>query len=110
MRTLLAVLAALAATTSAAHANYGYCFTHGLLGGTKVVVHDQVREADFWDGATVIAYRQSLEASHRFRFGPLTCPGFDTQKEAQDSLTQLRRASVEQGFADFPFPPQPVVD
>ncbi|MBG0811148.1 hypothetical protein IY145_17395 [Methylosinus sp. H3A] len=110
MRTLLAVLAALAATTSVARANYGYCFTHGLLGGTKVVVHDQVREADFWDGATVNAYRARLESAHRFHFGALTCPGFETEKEAQESLALLRRVSVEQGFADFPYPPQPAVD
>lgn len=110
MRTLLAVLAALTATTSAARANYGYCFAHGLVGGTRVVVHDHVREADFWDGATVNAYRALLESAHRFRFGPLTCPGFDTEKEAQESLARLRRVSVEQGFADFPFPPRPAVD
>jgi hypothetical protein len=106
MRTLLAALIALTATTSLAHANFGYCFAPGLMGGTKVFVHDDVHEADFWDGATVKAYRKLLEDSHRFRFGPLTCPGFDTEQEARDSLAKARRASLDKGFAEFLFPPR----
>jgi hypothetical protein len=87
-----------------AFANYGYCFAKGLLGGTKVFIHTVVHEADFWDGATVYAYRAELENSHRFRFGPLTCPGFDTEAEAKEHLAATRTAHLRDGFAEFIFP------
>jgi hypothetical protein len=107
MKSLYIAIVGLVAATSAAQANYGYCFTPGLMGGTKVIVHDQVREADFWDGATVAAYRKLLEESRRFRFGSLTCPGFDTQADADESLAKLRQTFLENGYADFPFPVRP---
>lgn len=110
MKFLLIALIALAAMTGGARANYGYCFTLGLMGGTKVFVHDYVREADFWDGDTAKAYRKLLESSHRFRFGALTCPGFDTEPEATESLAILRRTYLESGLADFPYPPKQSTD
>lgn len=110
MRSWAIACIVLASTASAAQANYGYCFTRGLMGGTKVLVHDDVREADFWDGATVDAYRKTLEGSHRFRFQSLSCPGFDTEVEARDSLAKLRRASVESGFAEFLYPQKRATD
>lgn len=104
MKCLYIAMLALAAATGAAQANYGYCFTPGLMGGTKVIVHDHVHEADFWDGATVSAYRKLLEDSRRFRFGALTCPGFDTEAEANDNLAKPRQTFLENGYADFPYP------
>jgi hypothetical protein len=104
MKCLYFAIIALLATTGGARANYGYCFTPGMMGGMKVIVHDHVREANFWDGATVDAYRRLLEDSHRFRFGALTCPGFDTEGEANDSLAKVRQTFLESGYADFPFP------
>jgi len=85
-------------------ANYGYCFTNGTMGGTKVFIHESVRDADFWDGATVTAYRSGLEQSHRFRFGPLSCPGFDTEDEARESLASARSYFLGRGFAEFVYP------
>ncbi len=80
------------------------------MGGTKVLIHDDVHEAEFWNGATVDAYRNTLETSHRFRFGRLTCPGFDTEGEAAESLAKVRRIYLENGYADFTFPPRPAAD
>jgi hypothetical protein len=65
-----------------------------------------VHEAEFWDGQTVDGYRGLLETANRFRFGALTCPGFDSETEARESLTRLRQTFVEKGYADFPFPSQ----
>lgn len=104
MKRYLLALAAVLASSGAATANYGYCFTQGLMGGTKVFLHDHVHEAEFWDGKTVDTYRNLLQAAERFRFGTLTCPGFDSETEARDSLTKLRKTFLDNGFADFPFP------
>jgi hypothetical protein len=110
MKTLAIALSVLAWTASEARANFGYCFTKGLMGGTKVLVHDNVREAEFWKGDTVEAYRKILEGSHRFRFESLSCPSFDTELEARDSLTKLRLASLENGFAEFLYPQMGAAD
>jgi len=98
------VLVSLALSATPAYANFGYCFTRGLLGGTKVFIHDAVREADFRDSAVVNAYRTELEGSHRFRFGPLSCPSFDSETEAKEHLASTRTALLQQGFAEFTFP------
>lgn len=101
MRRLFVVAFALAASSDVAHANFGYCYTPGLMGGMKVIVHDQVREGDFWDGATVNAYRRTLEESRRFRFGTLTCPGYDTEAEAIESLSKIRQTFLENAIRIF---------
>jgi len=67
-------------------------------------LHDAVREADFWDGATVNAYRAELESSHRFRFDSLSCPSFDSEAEAREHLAGVRAALLQQGFAEFIYP------
>ncbi len=36
------LMVALASSATPAAAEFGYCFTQGLLGGTKVFVHDAV--------------------------------------------------------------------
>jgi hypothetical protein len=103
MKAALVVLA-LALQVPSARANYGYCFTRGLLGGTKVFIHNAVHEADFWDSATVNAYRAELENSHRLRFASLSCPGFDSEAEAKEHLASTRRLYLEGGFAEFTYP------
>jgi len=98
------VAAAFTLHAAPAFANYGYCFTNGLMGGMKVFIHDAVHEADFQDGATVNAYRVELEQSHRFRFGSLTCPGFESEAEAADHLALIRTTYLRQGFVEFKYP------
>ena len=98
------LIVALASQVTPAAAQFGYCFTQGLLGGTKVFVHDAVREADFLESEGVNAYRAELENSHRFRFGAVTCPSFASETEALQHFAGTRTLALHDGFAEFVFP------
>jgi hypothetical protein len=98
------LIVALASSATPAAAEFGYCFTQGLLGGTKVFVHDAVREADITESESVNAYRAELENSHRFRFGAVTCPSFSSEVEAQQHFAGTRTLALHDGFAEFIFP------
>ncbi|QGM46410.1 hypothetical protein [Methylocystis heyeri] len=101
------LLAVCALCVTPAAANYGYCFTPGLMGGTKVFIHEAVREDEFWDGAVVKAYRSDLENARRFRFTALSCPSFDTESEAQEHLAATRTQFLRRGFTEFLYPMRP---
>ncbi|MFY9655790.1 MAG: hypothetical protein WAK01_04260 [Methylocystis sp.] len=98
------LIVALASLVTPAAAQFGYCFTQGLLGGTKVFVHDAVREANVAESESVNAYRDELENLHRFRFGSVTCPSFVSEVEAQQHFAGARTLALREGFAEFIFP------
>jgi hypothetical protein len=98
------VVVALGFQVTPGAAEFGYCFTQGLLGGTKVFVHDAVREPDFSESESVNAYRAELENSHRFRFGAVTCPSFASETEALQHFAGTRTLALHDGFAEFVFP------
>jgi hypothetical protein len=98
------IIIALASYAKPAAAEFSYCFTQGLLGGTKVFLHDAVREADLTESESVNAYRAELENSHRFRFGTVTCPSFASEVEALQHFAGTRTLALREGFAEFIFP------
>ena len=103
VRTMSLVISLSLYVTPAA-ADYGYCFTQGLLGGTKVFIHDAVREADFLHGPILHAYRAELENAHRFRFGSVSCPSFNSEAEAREHFAATRTLALREGFVEFVFP------
>jgi hypothetical protein len=98
------LLISLSLYVTPAAAKYGYCFTQGLLGGTKVFIHDAVHEAEFMQGDVADAYRAQLKDSHRFRFGSITCPSFGSEAEALEDMAATRTLALHEGFAEFVFP------